>query len=770
MDQTLSLATALQTASWHHLFALARAHGLRVSNRWAKDDLVATLHTHLTHPNTFPPILTRLPPSVHDALRTLVRAQGRLPLTAFTRQFGQIHPYRPWRKDARSTPKPWEQPVTPADHLWFLGLCFAHPGRPSPGQIIYASLPQEILGQIVPLFDQTTASPVAYPLPRPGQPADFLWHLAIFLASAAPASPKLRNQRWLLPSDLAVLAARLGLDQTPAFNLSRSERAMPYLAFLHYVAECNQLIAHGPTLGLTPLAWQWLDSPTQVRWQQIWQALIHSAPTLAAPFRFAWPALSPQAWSLLSTGLGRLSTQAYLPVLDFIADLRSRDPYALLGHQETDEPLVQLVRGPLHWLGLIDLGEQPIPPQPAALTPPLPPSLSVHALPPSATDNQDDLGELFDRDPDFPDLPGSAPSAAAGYLVRLTPLGAWLAQVDGWGVPDFHEPQPAHILHRDPDTLHLDAATHPLHLARLAAYADWQPPDFPAQAQRLTLAAQKVGLAVANGAPLAQIFQDLHQALAHPPSRRQIQLLKAWATAAQQVQLRQVTLLETDSAALMGRLRSRRPVRRYLGAPLSPTRSEVNPSDLEALRHALEAQDLYIPNQMPPAPASPQSAGLQQISPAQGPGAGLSPLLLTAALILNGLAAHVELPMRLPPDLHQDLADTLSVPQRQAANLHARTVLDQIEAAISGYLRLPAWRLEAADTQVYPRIKQALEAGEELTILYWNADSGQPIQRRITPYYIETRRDIRYLHAWCHLRQDERIFRLDRIERIVGEE
>lgn len=762
MESALSLANALQSASWHQLFAIARAHGLRVSNRWAKDDLVATLHTHLGHPNTFPAIITLLPPSVHDALRTLVHAQGRLPLIAFTRQFGQFHPYRPWRKEAKQSPKPWEKPTSPADHLWFLGLFFAAPSRSRAGQITYATLPQEILNQIAPLFDLTSGSPAVYPLSRPGQPADFLWHLAIFLAFAAPSSPKLRNGRWLLPSDLAALAARTGLDQNPTFKPSRSERHLSYLAFLHYLAECNQFLTHGPTLGLTPLAWQWLARESQERWQQIWQEFVRSAPDMASPYRFPWASLTPQGWSLLTASLGRLSVQEYRPLPDFIADLRTRDPYALLGHKEDDDPLARLLCGPLHWMGIIDLGEE------ALASPSANMAANVPAHPPvSPIESETDAPDpWFDMDRDLAEP--TQPDPANRYFVRLTQLGAWLAQVDGWGPPAFPAPQPAHLFNQEPDTLRLGVETSPLHLARLAAYTDWQPPDFPDTAQRFTLVAPKVGMTVASGTPLTQIIQDLSQALGRSPSRRQRQLLRSWAKAAQQVQVRQVTLLETSSATLMGELRSRRHLRRFLGTPLSPTRSEINPNDLAALAKSLSGQGLYISPQPSSKPDDTQEKEGKPYESGSSNDTSQSPLLLTAALVLNGLAAHAQLPLRLPIDLLQELDDALSVNQKESAHLHARAVLDQIESAISGYLRLPAWRLETADHQVYPQIKKALEAGEDVTIVYWNADSGQPIQRRITPYYIETRHRVRYLHAWCHLRQDERIFRLDRIERILG--
>lgn len=765
MNPTPSLAHALESATWRHLYALARTHGLRVSNRWTKAELAASLETHLGQPQTFQTIIPQLPPAVHDALRALVQADGRLPLLAFTRQFGAIQPYKPWHSH-NADPAPWLQPATPASHLCYLGLFFPLPAKPKPGEITAASVPAEILEQIRFLFASDGSSLALRPTPRPGLPPDFLWHLALLVAAPAAAPISLRNQRWLPPSFLKALSARMGLDQDPAFVLRRSERAMPYLAFLHYVAECAGLLSHGTHLQLTALGWQWLAAPTADRWQQIWHSLTHADPALAAPaqaapYRFGWPALNSHGWSLLIEQLGRLSLQQAYPLDNLLADLGAADTFGHLGSTDNNGPLLQLLAGPLHWLGLVTVGTR-LAPQPS-------PAIDQAHIPQAETLSppDEDWPDIFGADPEDPatDTDHNGPSAADLALL-LTPLGAWLLNVAGWSTPDFLKPQPAQIVQTEPDTLLLSPATQPLHLARLSPYARWESPRHPDPAQRLGLTAEMVGQAVANGTPLAQIVNDLHQALGRPPSHRQRSQLRAWATAGQRVQVRQVTLLETDSAARMGELRSRRHIRRFLGDALSPTRSQINPADLDSLRRSLAAYGLPIAD-VPLAPPATDPA--PQTAPEYPPAA--TPILLTAALVLQGLGAHVDLPVRPSTDLLQRLTQALQPKESQAAQLHARRILEEVEAAIAGYLRLPSWQIDVQGEQVYARIKKALEKGEEITIVYWNAESGQPIQRRIIPYHIETRRHIRYLHAWCHLRQDERIFRLDRIEKIVdGEE
>lgn len=68
-----------------------------------------------------------------------------------------------------------------------------------------------------------------------------------------------------------------------------------------------------------------------------------------------------------------------------------------------------------------------------------------------------------------------------------------------------------------------------------------------------------------------------------------------------------------------------------------------------------------------------------------------------------------------------------------------------------------------------PLLNEALVNGLSLEIQYVSAGS-EVSKRRIDPLAVVPNRDYLYLRAYCHLRQDERTFRLDRITaiRIIG--
>ena len=61
------------------------------------------------------------------------------------------------------------------------------------------------------------------------------------------------------------------------------------------------------------------------------------------------------------------------------------------------------------------------------------------------------------------------------------------------------------------------------------------------------------------------------------------------------------------------------------------------------------------------------------------------------------------------------------------------------------------------------RLTAAIHAGHTLALRYWSPWTQETTDRTVQPYHIEWRGDHPYLIAFCHLRQQDRSFRLDRI-------
>ncbi|MFT7585546.1 MAG: hypothetical protein ACI9EW_001974 [Cellvibrionaceae bacterium] len=133
---------------------------LRVIGEWWEMDLtgqdkphcVATLSAEMPHLD-IPQELIYLSSNEADAVKALVRAKGRMPKAAFTRQFGEVRQMGP---GALEREEPWLDPQTAAEDLWYRGLIFAGIDRDDP-TIEYIYLPEEFFGMFDPAtLDQET--------------------------------------------------------------------------------------------------------------------------------------------------------------------------------------------------------------------------------------------------------------------------------------------------------------------------------------------------------------------------------------------------------------------------------------------------------------------------------------------------------------------------------------------------------------------------------------------------------------------------------------
>jgi len=107
-----------------------------------------------------------------------------------------------------------------------------------------------------------------------------------------------------------------------------------------------------------------------------------------------------------------------------------------------------------------------------------------------------------------------------------------------------------------------------------------------------------------------------------------------------------------------------------------------------------------------------------------------------------------------------DVVTTKMVLERFLADLRQTGVvtLSGLVAAQGGPL---AWREPEAIT-LPPRIEEALESGSPLRLRYLSA-AGEETQRVVSPLHVTAYSGHLYLIAFCHLRNEQRSFRLDRI-------
>jgi predicted DNA-binding transcriptional regulator YafY len=138
-------------------------------------------------------------------------------------------------------------------------------------------------------------------------------------------------------------------------------------------------------------------------------------------------------------------------------------------------------------------------------------------------------------------------------------------------------------------------------------------------------------------------------------------------------------------------------------------------------------------------------------------------VLLLAGLVYRGLGEHVPLALPLAAAALDDLTAVLPAAQCEAAQHAAQQVLESVTATLRGYLGLPAWQGERAVAETLACIEQAVAGKQDLRLTYWGAGREQAVVRRVTPYWVERRKAVAYLVGYCHLREAERVFRVDRI-------
>jgi predicted DNA-binding transcriptional regulator YafY len=130
------------------------------------------------------------------------------------------------------------------------------------------------------------------------------------------------------------------------------------------------------------------------------------------------------------------------------------------------------------------------------------------------------------------------------------------------------------------------------------------------------------------------------------------------------------------------------------------------------------------------------------------------------------VARLIPLPFTLPAETRWRLAQQLDPAQQAALALKAEQIVDGVAAALRGrdaYFP-PA---QPPDPRVAAAIRAALAAEGELEILYQGLGETAPRARRVAPLWLEEQPWGTYLHAYCYLAEDNRVFRLDRIAGLV---
>jgi len=508
-------------------------------------------------------VIQMLPEAALAALAEILRNEGRLPWSLLVRRYGAVREMGAARRDRE---RPYQSAsASPAEALWYRGLIgrafFDAPSGPEE----FAYIPDELLVLMPPV--QSSRSPA---LGRPATPAE--------RATILPASDRILDDACSLLAALrieattrSVPAAHSPVQRTDFYAL-RSNPLLPYpltaAALAAILSSAGLLDRRGAPLpeptraflearrqdALLTLvqAWlrsadfnelrlvpvlvaegQWRNDPLRAR-----HAILDFLSTIPGGMASAGSQERP-FWSLTSLAAAVRQSEPDFQRTAGEYDtwfLRRRDSGEnLRGFENWDAVEGELIRftiaGPLHWLGIVDLG---LPEPPAA---------------------------------------EAAPQAAA---FRFSPWAADLLSLNSpQGLGDENEP-----IHAGRDgRLHIPARAPRAVRYQAARFAAWERYAQDSYHYRLTPAsleaARGAGLRVQHLAALLR-----HHTQAAPPGL--LQALERWEASGSAARLERALILRVKDPELLQTLRGS-PLARYFGEVLGPTSVIVRPGGVDKL-------------------------------------------------------------------------------------------------------------------------------------------------------------------------------------------
>jgi len=312
-----------------------------------------------------------LEPEEAAALADLVRQGGRAPVAVFARQHGEVRLMGPGKMERE---EPWLDPANPAESLWYRGFLYRAFDQTGEGMLEFYYIPQELLYRLAPQAPtrREEPAPEAEPALRPIDAP----------AAAQPAPTDAVDDL----TTLLALAQRTGLrpDRLPTLDglladPDRDRRSM----LLTLATEMSLLRRADDILRPTRAAIDWLQQSREAQlralvdaWSRsVWNELRHTPGLIAEGESWQNDPL-PARTALMDT---LPVDDRWYRLADVVAVIRAQDPdfqrpdgnyetwyirdaethnylsgFADWEHVE-GRLLRYLIRGPLYWLGMVEL-------------------------------------------------------------------------------------------------------------------------------------------------------------------------------------------------------------------------------------------------------------------------------------------------------------------------------------------------------------------------------------------------------------------------------
>lgn len=517
-------------------------------------------------------------------------------------------------------------------------------------------------------------------------------------------SVKPLHYRWLSPKHYRAINASFYHMDINATE-ARSELQTTYFRFVHYLAEAAEMV--GITMGYlkpTIFAWEWLGASEPDRHRTLFTSWIKN----------------PELWQLYRQ-------PGHADFAQVVIDVLSQNAEA---HWDQDS-LLRMIK--------------------------------ARSIAEGAIEHIDDFSAEVTALLTGPIMWSGWGEIRAGGEFRLTALGQWLVN-DKVPVPSVPSEQGLSLVECREDEIVFRMPNTSI-LQPLQLFVELGLTVQENDSQFYSYSIQHYAQMRSNGLSLPTIAAKLQTITKGTLPREVLQLLNRWEASLQICQLESEILLKVKEPEILSNLMNDLTLRNYFETRISPRYASVKPSMINNLIKVLSQRGLL--------PISGCKFGARPVN-VQEPhyaeeyilDGTIDPLYLALSLI-SLLGDIIDVPYNPSSDVRNHLASLLTPDKVAYLDALANDTLMKIRDGMDGYTIYPAILPETDLNLIRQTLDQAIEKQQSVEIIYHTAGRGERTTRIVEPHWIENHNGVLYLIGYCQLRQEERRFRLDRIESIT---
>lgn len=286
--------------------------------------------------------------------------------------------------------------------------------------------------------------------------------------------------------------------------------------------------------------------------------------------------------------------------------------------------------------------------------------------------------------------------------------------------------------------------------APLAALLAWASVD----ERGLVLDQANIRDALAQGQDAAGVIATLHALLQPPVPETAAAQIHRWFKQAQHLTLRHVVLLSSPDQNTINHIRADWRLRSLLAEPLSSRHLAVQAEHSHTLLQRLERRGLPVSARHT---ASPQRRVHDHFNE------DMAEYCLLAVRVYQKIRHLLPVEVTIPGALAHWLEQRMSADAPDKIEQIAEEVMHSLQVQLKGKIAAPGSVQPSNADEIRQMVRRAYEQKLAISIEYYSPYEGQTTSRTIEPLLLYESAGATYLEAFCHLADDERTFRLDRI-------